>query len=1246
VTPSQQTPLSDLKRIDAICQRFEEAWQSGEPPPLGDFLADEPEPLRRRLFVELVQADTEMRRERDMTIDLELYRAHFPEYANVLATIFDGLAREVSSTGDRAAEPARPSRRTAPPAESLRIAGYEVLRELGRGGMGVVYLARHLQLRRQVALKLILAGPHAGEEVMARFHAEARTVARLSHPNIVQVYEVGEHEGRPYLALEYVEGGSLEGHLARTPQPPRDAAQLLETMARAVHHAHQQGVVHRDLKPANVLLASGGRQPPVGEQTGDLRPPLATPKITDFGLAKQTADSVPDVQTRTGAVIGTPSYMAPEQARGTAQAIGPATDVYALGVILYEMLTGRPPFLGLDVFDTLVLVCTQEPTPPSRLQARTPRDLETICLKCLHKEPHRRYLTAEALADDLRRWLDGRPIRARPVGPLARAARWCRRNPVVAALTATVILATLLGSGFSVWFGVQASINANNLLVKTGQLQTRTDELETKKGELETKTEELERTALRLAAEKTAAENATREVTLQKEVVERQLLRNRWLGYAGLLENTRKELQGDDRDAARRDRATDFLDRCPWDMRHWEHAYLRKLCSGSQPVRHKLPPGASAALSADGLRLATADGERKIRLWDATTGQLVRLVGVHGDEVPNVQQLVLVCISPDGRLIASGSAYGSAQLWDATTGKELAKLVRAGVPDLYCRDIAITSDGSTLITVGLLLRAGAPANALEVVEWDLATRQPRHVVTIPAPALTRRVLIGPNNRLFTAREISGEGVFIDVWDLRSGAKLGHCQWLGFGCTALACTRDGTRIAAADQDNRVRVWDAATGQLQFTLRGHKDAPSCLAFSSDGKRLVSGATGELRFWDLTTEGQGLLTLPVPGADLTSLAFTADGKRLAGTAAAEVVLWEATPEEADALHIEHDQGRIAAAVFTPDGKRIVTGGARERQAGMVQVWDATTGELLHTLGSHTDRVVSVAVSRDGRIIVSGGGEDWPKEGNHHVHKPGEVKVWDAQTKQCLRTLGDHAGAVWTVAISPDGQRIASGSQDRTVHLYNASTGERIRTLEGHALEVQSVAFSPDGAYLVSGSGELGRRGDTKRPNPRAKEFIGEVIVWETSTGKRLRTIELPGTSVNGVCFSPDGTRVAAGVGRWMDDPRGFHRGAVKVWDVATGQEALTLEAGPAAVYGVCFSPDGRRLAAGRGEAGNTPGTALVWEIATGKRLRSLGNFPHLCVAFDRLGNRLVCGGEASAIVVWGVPPEEAPVPGWHHR
>jgi tetratricopeptide (TPR) repeat protein len=373
-----------------------------------------------------------------------LRRAIFPAAAAAAAVTPDG--------SKAASVPSHPLA-TVPGSLPERLAGYTVLGELGRGGMSVVYKARQAHPERLVALKVILAGAHAEPERRHRFLAEADAIARLRHPNIVQIYEVGQHDYLPYLALEHVEGGSLAVQLNGAPLPPRAAAVLVETLARAIHHAHLHGIVHRDLKPANILLQKSSTKDTKGHEGRPETPVPAglpscpfvsfvddfLPKITDFGLAKQDQGDL----THTGAVLGTPSYMAPEQAAGDNRTVGPAADVYALGAILYECLTGRPPFRGATVLDTLDQVRTQEPVPPSRLQPTVSRDLERINLKCLAKEPHRRYASAADLGDDLRRFLEGRPVHARGTPWWERVWKWMRRRPLAAAALTVSALAVL-----------------------------------------------------------------------------------------------------------------------------------------------------------------------------------------------------------------------------------------------------------------------------------------------------------------------------------------------------------------------------------------------------------------------------------------------------------------------------------------------------------------------------------------------------------------------------------------------------------------------------------------------------------------------------------------------------------------------------------------------------------------------------------------------------------------------------------
>jgi eukaryotic-like serine/threonine-protein kinase len=361
----------------------------------------------------------------------------------------------------------------------VTVTGYDILEELGRGGMGVVYKARHRRLQRLVALKMVLAGAHVGQVGLARFRAEAEAVAKLVHPNIVQIFETGEHDGRPYFSLEFVEGGSLDQRIGKSPTSPRGAAQFVETLARTMEVAHQRGIVHRDLKPANILLARDGSQSSMTRQRDTDSSSLpedhwsrtTVPKIADFGLAKRTDDD--SSQTQTGAILGTPSYMAPEQAGGKTREIGPAVDIYALGAILYELLVGRPPFKAGNPIDTVRMVIEQEPVPPRQLEPRVPYDLETICLKCLEKDPARRFATAAEMADDLRRFVEGRPILARPTPAWERAWKWGKRRPATVALLSVVPLAFVSVVLFVFWHNVSLRGQLNVALAEERRARQR-----------------------------------------------------------------------------------------------------------------------------------------------------------------------------------------------------------------------------------------------------------------------------------------------------------------------------------------------------------------------------------------------------------------------------------------------------------------------------------------------------------------------------------------------------------------------------------------------------------------------------------------------------------------------------------------------------------------------------------------------------------------------------------------------------
>jgi serine/threonine protein kinase len=461
-----------------------------------------------------------------------------------------------------------------------RFGDYELLAEIARGGMGIVYKARHTRLKRTVALKMILTGQLASPEAVERFQMEARAAANLDHPGIVPVYEVGETDGHHFFTMSLVPGGSLHQLLADGPLPPRDAARLVRQVAEAVQYAHEQGILHRDIKPHNILLQRHDSSPGVHpsdpktrtEETSRAELATWTPKLTDFGLAR-TRESGLSV---TGEALGTPSYMPPEQAAGDLKRIGPASDVYALGAVLYCLLAGRPPFQSASPMETMRQVLEQDPLPPRRLNLGVPPDLETVCLKCLEKDPRRRYLTAQALAEELGRFELGEPVQARPVARLERGWRWCRRNPVVASLVAAVVVLLLAGTGISTYFAIQTARWAEEALAEKGRADVQA-------ANAQDKAEEARQRAEAEAQARKQADWLRRQAETQKQLAEEQRQRAEGLLYASQIALANRFLQ-----EGNAGRAREVLAATSPVLRGWEYGYLHKTFEDPLGVRPRI----------------------------------------------------------------------------------------------------------------------------------------------------------------------------------------------------------------------------------------------------------------------------------------------------------------------------------------------------------------------------------------------------------------------------------------------------------------------------------------------------------------------------------------------------------------------------------------------------------------------------------------------------------------------------------
>lgn len=1150
---AQVAALDQTQRVDALQRDQIARWQSGERVPAEAYLQlleQCPDAKARADHgLDLVYGEFLLRRQdgEDPTLEEFCWRfPHFAEQLTLLVELERGLETPPSPDAETQERHPQTLPKNAAASQWPTIPEYEILSELGRGGMGVVYKARHQPLNRVVALKMVLAGAHARPEQRERFLAEAAAVARLNHPNIVHVYEIGQYADAPYFTMEYVDGGSLADQLAGQAQPPRRAAQIIETLARAVHAAHQQRIIHRDLKPANILTTS----------SGDL-------KIADFGLAKLLEDE--PGRTRTGDVLGSPSYMAPEQAAGKTKELGPATDTYALGAMLHELLTGRPPFQAQTPMDTLWQVLTVEPEPLRRRLPSIPRDLETVCLKCLEKEPSKRYASALELADELERFLAGEPIRARPIGAGERAWRWTKRRPAVAALLAVIVIASTVG-----------------LPAMTGLWLTAV----------------------------TARGNA--EQARGKEAIERQRAESSL--YSSNIARAQLEWRANHLAPAEQ-----VLARCPVDQRGWEWHFLQQQCrTDLLTLRGHTGQAVCVSYSPDGRSIASAGGGNvyyrnpgqkvvpgEIILWDAASGAVrLKLRG-------HTHLVNAVAFSPDGRTLASASHDRTAKIWDVESGSELANVVGH---EKAVWNVAFSPDGRRLVT---------SSDDWTAAVWELGSRTPSRVLTLrghrepvraaayspdgrwivtassdpahgeakvwnaanghEAQALEANqarfagVAVSPDSRRLAASSDRG----VQVWDLATG-RLSPKQ---FRQTEIAScvtfSRDGRYVAAGLADTTVRVWQVADASETLVFRGHTELPTSVAFSPDGQRLAStGRDGVLKVWDLTLHPEYAPVQTEPGLILyepEAIAFSTDSSRLlVAQRGGPITILE---NETFALLARpavdlSNTWQTPATLACFDGAGQWLAGISRANMRDAVCWNALTGKIRCRLAGHTLPLRHVVMNYTGQRIATA---SLTSAANG---MRAEVRVWDAVTGQLVRAFDEEAVEVTALALSPRGDRIVIGGLKRNfsaatpgkaawfVRVTDTESGAELGRHTDADDAPGGAAFSPDGSRIAV----VGRAN-------------GTVLLWDLEGGQAVITKEGPPQAMD-VSYSPDGRRLAVA-----------SRLLVKVLNATTGEEVLSLRGlaqmktntsgfNPRAR----FSPDSQHLAAICHDGGES---LSVWSV-----------------------------------------------------
>ncbi len=996
-----------------------------------------------------------------------------------------------------------------------RFGNYELLEVLGQGGMGVVYKAHDQKLGRLVALKMIHPGLLTSATDLQRFRNEALTVARLDHPHILPVYEIGEQDGEPYFTIKLIKGGSLADRLATFREKPREAATLVMIVADALHHAHHHAVLHRDVKPSNILLDHDGR-----------------PYVTDFGLARSL--NFDQDLTGSGELVGTPSYMAPEMLLGERGGLTAATDVYGLGGVLYSLLTGRPPFREATLLATLGRVANDEPTPPGFYNRRVDRDLQTICLKCLEKDPRRRYLCAGELMDDLHRWLARLPIRARSVGAAEKAWRWCRRSPAVTGLGLAIVVLLVALITFLATSNVRIrqaweSSNQQRALFEERELLARRQAYAARIRQAASLWENGRTRMVRevLPVSMTPPDDDLRGFEwhfLWADSPVRELTRIDIPG--GAVDDAAGSPDGHLLALAHEDRSIDV----------WDVAGSSRMCTLKG---HQYPPGALAFAPQSDWLVSAAHGPRRAELNSWRFRSPAEVDAVEWPE-PRVFAWTLA-FSPDGRSLAVGGfnaeGHGEVRVWEFPS-RRLRFTSRHECP-CACLGLAFSPDGKVLAAAYGAGERGKMGTA-QIDLLDAATGQHQRYLDGHAH-LVHRLAFSPDARMLVSGGVDPK---IRVWEPSTGRLLGLLPHDG-EIAALAFTPDGRRVVSAQLNGLtsiLRVWDPANTKLERSLEDVPGEVRHVAFVSGTQRLrILSDDGSLRTWDLEPS-EAVRTLPGHRpAEAWSVAFARDGRTLISAGDDHKIrLWDPASCALKGVLTGH-HSLVSCLAVSPTGAHLASGSYDHS----VRLWDLTTGAPLATLTGHDAAVRAVAFSPDGRTLAS-------------AAKDRTIRLSDVASRRVRLVLKGHDKQVRALAFSPDGKTLASGSEDGTLRLWHAGSGT-VRLVVLQKSQVWSMAFARDGTSIAVGTQD------------------GRLTVCDVATGRQLAELVGHLGGVRAVAVSPDGKTLASA----------GEDSTVRLWQAATGIEMLALRGPAAPANAIAFSSDSRSLAAAYHD-----GAVVLWQ------------------------------------------------------